>query len=89
MNLDSIEANDCSDASNPCLLNYIMDYQLAGLDSALNTMDQASIQKLFRLAVWDANYLDTPAGSFMRAAPVRLLYIIYNKPARLRGSFPA
>ncbi|MDR3457933.1 MAG: Ig-like domain-containing protein [Verrucomicrobiae bacterium] len=89
MQLGSVEANDGSDFSSPSLLDYIMAYQLAGLDSALNTMDQASIQKLFRLAVWDANCQDTPAGAGMQAAPVRLLCVIYGKPERLRGSFPA
>jgi hypothetical protein len=88
LNVAAIASDDCS-SSAPCALNYFVINYMASMDSSLNTMDQASIQKLFRIAVWDADSLcNSPDSEFMAAAPMRLIYIIYNKPAAFRGAFP-
>ena len=52
---------------------------MAGLDSALATLDVTSRQRLFRLAVWDADYFISGGDASMVRQPIDLMYAIYNK----------
>jgi hypothetical protein len=72
-----------------CPFDYVIVCHMASLDSALNSMDQATCQKLFRIATWDACYFNSQADHILATAPIRLMYAIYNKPESLRGRFPA
>ena len=45
-------------------------------------------QTLIKLAVWDVNYFISIQNYVTAAADVNLIYTIYNKPVRFRGSLP-
>jgi hypothetical protein len=90
LNITNMNSLLCSVSDKePCRMHYEVVCDMAGRDAALNTMDQASRQRLFRLAVWDAAYSATsdPIDAIV-SADVRLMYAIYNKPESFRGSFP-
>ncbi len=87
VDINTLQSNDCAD-NNPCDLNYIVVCYMASLDSSLNTMDQASMQRMFRLAVWDANQLISTGDSSSAAPLVNLIYAIYNRPESTRGALP-
>jgi hypothetical protein len=76
------------DNSEPDFMDYSGVCYMACLDSALNTMDQASRQALFRLAVRDAAYLISINQTMAAVGPVRLMFTIYEKPESFRGAFP-
>lgn len=81
----------CSDLprNEPCWMDYKIVWYMAGLDSALKTMDISSRQRLFRLAVWDADYFLSRSETLRATAPIRLMYVIYDRPDSFRGSLPA
>lgn len=88
LNVTSIKTSNCGDSSL-CGIDYRIFCYMAGLDASLNTMNQASRQKLFRLAVWDAaDFCGSQDTDYLAACPMRLIYIIYNKPEAFRGAFP-
>ena len=92
MNLDmpTLWASDCSsDCAAPCWMDYTLVCYMAGRDSALKTMDRASIQRLFNMAVWDADDRLSHSARSPAVAAIRLMYAIYNKPESFRGAFPA
>src|SRR6185369_3366949 len=70
-----------------------MDYEnvcyMATLDSALQTINVASRQRLFRLAVWDADYFLSKGGMMIASGPIRIMYAIHQKPQSFRGPFPS
>jgi hypothetical protein len=70
-------------------MHYVVVCHMAGLDSALKTMDLSSRQRLFRLAVWDSDYFLSRSETMVSAAPIRLMYAIYDKPESFRGALPA
>jgi len=81
----------CSDVprNEPCWMDYVIVCHMAGLDSALKTMDISSRQRLFRLAVWDADYFFSRSETLVADAPIRLMHVIYDKPESFRGPLPA
>ncbi len=81
----------CSDVprNEPCWIDYVIVCHMAGLDSALKTMDISSRQRLFRLAVWDADYFFSRSETLVADAPIRLMHVIYDKPESFRGPLPA
>ena len=88
LDLAKMEASQCSESDGPCFLDYAIVYHMAGLDSALATLDVTSRQRLFRLAVWDADYFLSGVESSIVRDPIDLMYVIYNKPESFRGAFP-
>jgi hypothetical protein len=48
----------------------------------------ASWQRLYRLAIWDADYLLSRGDAELASAPVRLIYAIAKKPESFHGSLP-
>ena len=88
LDLAKMAASKCSESSEPCFIDYVIVCYMAGLDSALETMDIPSRQRLFRLAVWDADYFLSRSDTMIAAAPVRLMYTVYGKPEGFRGALP-
>ena len=88
LDLENMAAVKCFDSDEPCFMDYKIVCYMAGLDSALETLDIASRQKLFRLAVWDADYFLSTQETFVANGPICLVYAIYNKPDGFRGQFP-
>ena len=88
LSLSSISSTLCSQSTDPCWMHHVIVSHMAGRDKALNTMNQPDRQRLFRLAVWDANYFISNSDSFPASAAVRLIYVIYEKPVVFRGAFP-
>ena len=89
LDLGKMVSSDCSTEEQPCWMEYLVVWYMAGLDSALETLDRDGRQRLFKLAVWDADYLLSKSEEFVASGPVGLMYIIYNKPESLRGAFPS
>jgi hypothetical protein len=87
LNLNAVESSDCLD-NHPCILDYQVVCYMASLDSSLNTIDRPTMQRLFRLAVWDASQFIASDDSSSAAGLVNLMYAIYNKPESLRGALP-
>ena len=79
----------CSQSSAPCWLDYAVVCYMAGLGASLNTLDQASLQRLFGMAVWDADYFISNGDTMVATAPVRLMFAVYNLPETSRGPLPA
>lgn len=90
LDLEKMAASHCadSDSNEPCWMDYEIVCHMAGLDSALATLDLASRQRLFKLAVWDADYFLSRGENLVANGPIRLMYAIYKKPESFRGSFP-
>jgi len=80
----------CSEVSDTecCWMHYVVVCHMAGLDSALKTTDLSSRQRLFKLAVWDADYFLSREETLVAAGPIRLMYVIYDKPESFRGALP-
>jgi hypothetical protein len=89
LDLAKLAASGCEKPYEPCLLDYSVVWYMAGLDSALGTLDVASRQRLYRLAVWDADYFLSRAGDMVASGPVGLIYILGKKPESFRGVLPA
>jgi hypothetical protein len=90
LDMSAMVTVDCWQCDIPvCWVDYTIVCHMAGLDSALLTIDLPSRQRLFKLAVWDANYLLAQNDNIVATAPIRLMYSIYNKPESFRGTFPA
>ena len=62
---------------------------MAGLESALNTLDIGSRQKLYRLAIWDADYFLSQSDPVTASGPIELIYTLAIKPESFRGALPA
>ena len=88
LDLPTMASIACSDWNGACWLDYGVVCHMAGLNASLTTLDQTSLQRLFRIAVWDANYFISRGDTILPTAPVCLMYAIYNLPAPSRGSFP-
>ncbi|HWH71407.1 MAG TPA: hypothetical protein VNT26_18675, partial [Candidatus Sulfotelmatobacter sp.] len=78
----------CSESGEPCWMDYSIVCYMAGLDSALQTLDVASRQRLFRLAVWDADYFLSRSDTLVAGGPVGLMFALYQKPESFRGTLP-
>jgi hypothetical protein len=67
-------------ADSPCMIDYVLLCHMAGLDTALNQLNQSDLQRLFKMAVWDANYITTTDSyDAMAAAAVDLMYKVYTR----------
>jgi hypothetical protein len=91
LDLDKMVAVECSEVSSyvPCWSDYLIVCHMATLDSALATMDLASRQRLFRLAVWDADYFLSRSDNFCAGAALEIIYTLGGKPEVFRGPLPA
>jgi len=94
LDIHAIAPASCGDAGF-CGIDYLILCYMAGMDSCLNTMgqtpsaQQANLQKLFRLAVWDAaDCCSSTNTDFMAGGPIQLIYKIYGQPETVRGTFP-
>jgi hypothetical protein len=87
LDLAKMASSEGEDWNEPCFMDYVIVCYMAGLDSALETMDIPSRQRLFRLA-WDADYFLSRSETMIAAAPIRLMYTIYRKPKGFRGALP-
>ena len=87
VDINALESGGCDD-DNPCELDYVLVCYMASLDSSLTTMDRPSLQRLFRLAVWEANRFISRGDSSSAAGLVNVMYAIYNKPESFRGALP-
>jgi hypothetical protein len=88
LDIPTLASIRCSDWNGACWLDYAVVCHMAGLKSSLTTLDQASLQRLFRIAVWDANYFISSGDTMVATAPVSLMYAIYYLPETTRGPFP-
>ncbi len=89
LDVTAVDSVPCSQSSQPCCwMDYIIVCHMASLDTCLNTMNEESIQELFGLAAWDANYFILIGDTTVATAPVSLMYAIYNMPESSRGSLP-
>lgn len=88
LDLVKMAATKCSESREPCWMDYRIVCYMATLNSALETMDLASRQKLFRLAVWDADYFLSRDETTVASGPVEVVYAIFQKPESFRGAFP-
>ncbi len=79
----------CSASSDPCWLDYVVVSHMASLNASLTNLDQTSLQRLFGVAVWDADYFIASGDTMVATAPVCLMSAIYNLPETSRGAFPA
>jgi hypothetical protein len=89
LDVPTMASTACSDWSGPCWLEYAVVCHMAGLNASLTTLDQTSLQRLFRIAVWDANYFISSGDTMVATAPVCLMYAIYKLSETSRGPFPA
>jgi hypothetical protein len=92
VDLPTMAALNCSDLPAPaCFLDYSMVCHMASLKASLDSLeslDPASLQTLFKLAVWDANYFSTRDETIIATGPARLMYAIYNRPG-FPGTLPS
>jgi hypothetical protein len=88
LDLVKMAATKCSESSEPCWMDYRIVCYMASLNSALETMDLASRQKLFRLAVWDADYFLSRDDTTVASGPLEMAYAIFQKPESFRGALP-
>jgi hypothetical protein len=85
MDIPAMASIKCSQCSLPhCWMDYDIVCHMAGLAACLDELDQASLQRLFSLAAWDANYFLSSGRTIVATGPVSLMYAIYNRPG-----FPA
>lgn len=87
LDLDKIEASHCDKPGELCFMHYRTVYGMATLDSALNTLDVNSRQRLYRLAVWDADHFLSREDTYIASAPLELIYTLAEKPESYRGHF--
>jgi len=87
VDINVLESGDCDD-DNPCDLDYVIVCYMASLDASQKTMDKPSLQRLFRLAAWDANRFILRSDSSSAAGLLNVMYAIYNKPESVRGALP-
>ena len=66
----SVKCSEVSDTES-CWMHYVVVCHMAGLDSALKTMDLSSRQRLFKLAVWDSDYFLSRSETMVSAAPIQ------------------
>lgn len=90
LDLDKMAAVECSKVSSyvPCWSDYLVVCYMATLDSALETMDVTSRQRLYRLAVWDADYFLSRSESFSADAALDIIYKLGGKSEAFRGPLP-
>lgn len=88
LDLPTMASVACSQSSEPCWLDYIVVSHMAGLDASLSKLDQTSLQRLFALAVWDADFFISNGDTMFATGPVCLMYAVYNLPEASRGAFP-
>jgi len=79
----------CSESREPCWIDYRIVCYMASMDSALETVDLGSRQRLFRLAVWDADYFLSRDDTIVASGPLQVVYAIFRKPESFRGPLPA
>jgi hypothetical protein len=88
LDLLKMASSECSESREPCWMDYRIVCYMASLNSALETIDLGSRQKLFRLAVWDADYFLSRNDDTLASGPVEIVYAIYQKPESFRGALP-
>jgi hypothetical protein len=88
LDLVKMARSKCSESSEPCWIDYRIVCYMASLNSALDTMDLASRQTLFRLAVWDADYFLSRDDTMVAGGPIEVVYAILQKPESFRGALP-
>jgi hypothetical protein len=88
LDVQKMEASQCDKPNEPCFMEYRTVYGMATLDSALNTLDVSSRQRLYRLAVWDADYFLSRENGYVASGPLELIYTLANKPESFRGLLP-
>jgi hypothetical protein len=88
LDLQKMEASECTNFFEPCFMEYRTVYGMATLDSALNTLDVNSRQRLYRLAVWDADYFLSRENGYIASGPLELTYTLAKKPESFRGPLP-
>jgi hypothetical protein len=88
LDLVKMASTQCSEWNGPCWMDYRIVCYMASLNSALETIDLASRQKLFRLAVWDAEYFLSRDATTVASGPLEVVYAIFQKPESFRGALP-
>jgi hypothetical protein len=90
LDFDKMAAVECSQMSShvPCWMDYLVVCYMATLNSALDTMGITSRQRLFRLAVWDADSFLSRSDNFSADAPLEIIYTLGSKPETFRGPLP-
>lgn len=88
LDLAKMAASECEKPYEPCHMDYIIVWHMAGLDSALCTLDVGSRQRLYRLAVWDADHFLSQSENIIAIGPVGLIYTLAQKPESFRGKLP-
>jgi hypothetical protein len=90
LDIDKMAAAECSQVPSyvPCWSDYLVVCYMATLNSALDTMDVSSRQRLFRLAVWDTDYFLSRSNNFSAGAPLEIIYALGSKPETFRGPLP-
>jgi hypothetical protein len=88
LDFKKVEASECEKPYEPCFMEYRTVYGMATLDSALNTLDINSRQRLYRLAVWDADYFLSRENGYIASGPLELVYTLAEKPESFRGPLP-
>ena len=90
LDVAKIAGSRCADFKpyEPCYSDYEIVWHMAGLDSALKTLDVASRQRLYRLAVWDADYFLSRSDNATAVGPIAFIYAFSAKPESFRGTLP-
>jgi hypothetical protein len=88
LDLEKVEASQCEKPYERCFMEYRTVYGMATLDSALNTLDVNSRQRLYHLAVWDADYFLSRENGYIASGPLELIYTLADKPENFRGALP-
>lgn len=89
VDLEKMAASEGDKPYEPCRMNYIVVWYMATLDSALGTLDVTSRQRLYRLAVWDADYFLSRSETMTASGPVGLICALGKKPESFRGALPS
>jgi len=89
LDLAKMAVSECEKPYEPCRIDYTTVWYMAGLESALGTLDVASRQRLYRLAVWDADYFLSRSEDTGASGPVGLIYALGKKPESFRGALPS
>jgi hypothetical protein len=89
LDLARMAAADWDKPYEPCSPDYLVVWHMAGMDSALQTLDVASRQKLYRLAVWDADYFLSRSNNIVACGPVGFVCAFGSKPESFRGFLPS
>jgi hypothetical protein len=89
LDLAKVAASNCENPSEPCFMDYRVVWHMASLDPALETLDVASRQRLYRLAIWDTDYFLSRSNEMSASGPFEVIYALARKPESFRGILPA